>query len=90
MNQPYLPINCGFHDILLEKATLKIYCKIQYFSEIDEFITLNAVIKDIYTKNKEEFMLLATGEIIRLDKIVSVNEFISPQYTDIQDFTCDC
>lgn len=90
MNQTYEPIDCSFHDLLLAKATLKEYCKIQYFTDIHEFITLNSMIKDVFTKNKEEFMQLNTDEIIRLDSIVSINGIFSPKYINFQDFTCDC
>ncbi|MCU0437391.1 MAG: DUF2024 family protein [Raineya sp.] len=86
----YTPISCNYHDMLLAKATQKEYCKIQYFTEIREFITTNAVIKDVFTKNKEEFMQLATGETIRLDRIVSVNDEKLPTGKEIGDFSCDC
>lgn len=86
----YTPIDCNFHDALLEKATIKKYCKIQYFTEIRELITTQSIIKDIFTQNKVEYMLLATDELIRLDKIVSVDGVVSPNYTYFQDFSCDC
>ncbi len=86
----YIPINCHFHDILIEKATLKQFCKIQYFTELQELITLNTIITDIFTKNKEEFMLLVMGELVRLDKIVTINGVVSPNYAYFEDFSCDC
>jgi Rho-binding antiterminator len=90
MTTPYVPINCSFHDVLLEKATLREYCKIQYFTEIREFLTCHALIKDVFTQAGEEFALLSTGESIRLDRLVSVNGTLAPQYTHIKDFSCDC
>ena len=88
--EKYKPINCDYYDVLTEKATMKSYCKIQYFSELHEFITTNAVIKDIFTKNGEEFILLATGELIRLDRLVSINGELAPHHSRINDFSCDC
>ena len=90
MNVSYLPINCNFYDVILEKATLREYCKVQYFTEIHEFITCNALIKDVFTQAGEEFAMLSTGESIRLDKIVSINGILAPQYAYITDFSCDC
>jgi Rho-binding antiterminator len=89
-SEKYRPINCDYYDVILEKATIKSYCKIQYFSELHEFITTNAVIKDVFTKSGEEFMLLATGEVIRLDRLVSINGELTPHYARINDFSCDC
>lgn len=86
----YSPISCDFHDILLTKATLKEYCKIQYFTDLRELITVTSVIRDIYTQKGEEFMLLLTGEVIRLDKIIAIAGQMSPNYDGLIDFTCDC
>lgn len=49
-----------------------------------------SVIKDVYTKNKEEFMELITGEIVRLDRVVMIDNIKSPHFQDYMDFTCDC
>lgn len=90
MKKDYSPIDCGFHDVLLSKATLREYCKIQYYTEIKEFITTNSLIKDVFTKDGEEFMELTLGENIRLDRVVSINGMFAPNYSTIKDFTCDC
>lgn len=90
METKYKPIDCGFHDHLEAAATLRRYVKLQYFTEIHEFITVMAVVKDIYTKDKMEFLVLHTGEEIRLDRIVRIDDVPSPAYGDIDDFTCDC
>ena len=90
MKTPYLPINCSFHDVLLEYATRKKYCKIQYFTEIRELVTVHSLIKDVFTAQKEEFAVLVQGERIRLDHIISVDGIISPTYAYFEDFTCDC
>jgi Rho-binding antiterminator len=91
MEKPkYVPIDCGFHDILLAKASVSDYCKIQYFSDIHELITVTSIIKDVFTVNKEEFARLASGETIRLDAIVSIAGNVSPNYLGFYDFSCDC
>ncbi len=88
--ETYKPIDCGFYDILEANATQKRYTKIQYYTDIHEFITTNAVIKNLITAQGEEFMELATGELIRLDQIVKIDETFAPHYAGYQDFTCDC
>lgn len=69
---------------------IKINVKLQYFTEIREFITVMAVVKNLYTKDGEEFLVLSTGDEIRLDRIVRIDEVTSPTYSHIDDYTCDC
>lgn len=90
MEKTYKPIDCGFYDHLEAAATIKKYVKLQYFTEIREFITVMAVVKNLYTKDGEEFLVLSTGDEIRLDRIVRIDEVTSPTYAHIDDYTCDC
>ena len=87
--EAYKPINCDFHSVLEDLATRGAFSRIQYYSDINEFITAQAIIKDLYTKEKEEFMVLSNGDIIRLDRIVRVNDHAAPGY-DEEYFKCDC
>jgi transcriptional antiterminator Rof (Rho-off) len=70
-----MPIDCNMYDVLLVKATVKKLCSIIFKSK-EKTETLTATIVDVYTKAKEEFMQLSNGEIIRLNKIISVDEII--------------
>jgi Rho-binding antiterminator len=78
-NKKYEPINCSFHDILLENATFRKRILIVYYELDGAKKEGNNIIKDVYTKNKEEFMLLDDGKIIRLDHIVSVGGILLPE-----------
>jgi Rho-binding antiterminator len=70
----YTPINCNSYDVLLAKATLKTTCKILYTDENCNTLQTEGRIIDVYTKAKEEFLLLNTVIIIRLDKLISVDD----------------
>jgi Rho-binding antiterminator len=83
------PVACSFYDVLQEAVTRRLYSKIQYYTEIHEFLTVSAVIKNMYTKDGEEFVQLNTGETIRLDRIVRINDTLAPGQ-NVDDFTCDC
>ena len=72
ISESYTPIDCNMYDVLLSNATLKKECII-VFKNKDLIETIKAIIVDVFTKAKEEFMQLNTGVIIRLDKIISVN-----------------
>lgn len=90
----YKPINCSFYDILEAHATKKRYVRIQYFTDIHEFITVDAIIKDLYIKpdqnGKAEFMLLNTGLEIRLDRLVSVDGKLVPGKEGFDGISCEC
>lgn len=77
-NSPYIPIDCSFHDVLLAKATLKEVCQIVYVLDQKE-VTTNAMITDVFTRKKEEFLHLDDGSEIRLDYLISVAGHVLPE-----------
>jgi len=70
----YKTISCSFYDLLLEKATLKEKVQITYKVNKAPETTVSAIIVDVYTKSKEEFLKLDNDLIIRLDHIISVDD----------------
>ncbi len=86
----YKPIDVSFHDQLEAAATQRIYSKIQYKTDLEEFITVTSLIKKMLVENGEEFIVLLDGEKIRLDRIVSLNGTVAPGYQDFMDLSCDC
>jgi len=88
MNATYKPVNQEFHEMLEAIVAQKAYARIQYFSDIHEFFTRNAIIMKLYFTGEEEYMELATGEQIRLDRIVRVGDSPAPGYDDDY-FKCD-
>lgn len=90
MNTNYKPIDCNFYDLLLSAASRKEHCTLIISSDnsTDSTLTIRTIIKDVFTKNKEEFALFDSGQIIRLDKIISINGELSPQHTPYKNNTC--
>ena len=85
----YKPIDCNFYDILEALATQKRYVRIQYFTDLHEFQTVDALIKDLYIKDKFEYMLLSNGSEIRLDRLVSADgKFVPGKGFD--GISCEC
>ncbi len=68
----YKAINCSFYDKLLEYASLKKEVEI-VFENGNGRDTEVSLIKNVFTKDKAEYLLLSSGTIIRLDYIYSVN-----------------
>ena len=89
--ETYVPVSESFQDEINAFAKRKEYIKIQYFSDIHEYITRMAVIKKVYlNESNEQFIELNIGDIVRVDKIVRINDRPAPGYFGIDDFTCDC
>lgn len=78
-NRPYMPINCHFHDSLLDKATLQETVKVFFKLENGEETSVEAKILDVFTKEKVEYMTLSTGETIRLDDLIPVGGLMVPK-----------
>lgn len=85
----YKPIDCSFYDILEALATKKRYVRIQYKTELHEFQTVDALIKDLYSKQGIEYMLLANGQEIRLDLLVNVDGHYLPG-NGFDALSCEC
>ena len=69
----YHPISCDYYDELTLLAMRRTKCPVIYKNTEGVEVTNETVIKDIFTRNSEEFILLLDGSEIRLDHIVSVN-----------------
>ena len=75
MDNKYHAISCHFYDDLEVLAVKKIIAKITYFENENE-MTIEDLIVDFKTKNKEEFLILENGTQIRLDKIIKINDLV--------------
>lgn len=75
--QKYIPINCSFHDILLDRITRKQMVTIEYYSK-DGCQSKQINLVDVFTEQKEEFLVMADKVIIRLDQIISIDSIPLP------------
>jgi Rho-binding antiterminator len=73
MNESYQPIDCSFYDELEVLAMRKSNCVIEFRSDDNTITSVEDVVADVYSKNKEEFLELRSGQIIRLDRLIRVN-----------------
>lgn len=71
MADKYIPIACQLYDKLEELAVKKVKTKITYLDYYEEKVVEDFIV-DFRTKNKEEFAILSSGLIIRLDKIIEI------------------
>jgi Rho-binding antiterminator len=69
----YKPINCSYYDELEAIATLKKKVRVEYFEEKTPVKVSQVGIINLFTRNKEEFVVLSNGLTIRLDRLISVD-----------------
>lgn len=74
----YKPIDCDYYDRLEAWATTKTPSTIIYQDETDGQQSVAAVIADVYTKDKVEYLKTDAGKVIRLDTLISVNDVPVP------------
>jgi len=80
ITRDYQPISCNFYDILEAAATLKKECIIKMINADNQEEQIVSRIKNLFTKEKKEFMELENGRIIRLDQLVMVDGEILKNY----------
>ncbi len=73
MEKKYHPIDCNYYDELVLLVMQKKICEIVYRNEADEQITEQTMIKDVFTKEKAEYIELLDGKLIRLDYLISAD-----------------
>lgn len=67
--QIYEPVDCDFTDELEYLSVKKIKVILIYRDQAFKLVELRGLVTDIYTSNKEEFIVVSNGDSIRLDRI---------------------
>ena len=70
----YTSINHRFYDYLLEKSRMREKVQITFFDEKNIEDTILDIIIGIYIQKGIEYLSTQNLQIIRLDKLISVNE----------------
>lgn len=88
MGQADKPVEPGFWALLEDLVAKRPFIRIQYYSDIREFLSVTAVPKKLFERNGEPYLRLATGEEIRLDRLVRLGDKPAPGYGEDY-FKCD-
>lgn len=80
---PYTPINCEFHDVLEATATRRTAAVIRFLDDDGTPQERETRIVTLSARDGVEYAELATGERIRLDRLIAVGsnalaDFASP------------
>ena len=74
MTRTYVPIDCEFHDVLEAAATLRRIVAIDHLDDEGNRRVVDARIADLFARDGAEYMRLDDGSLIRLDRIVSIDD----------------
>ena len=90
MPTDYQPVACGFYDQLKAAATQRRRVALQYFNDLRQLCLGSGVIDTFFIRDKAEFLRLKSGEEIRLDYLIRLDDTPAPAYADYPDFSCGC
>ncbi|MBD2754830.1 hypothetical protein [Spirosoma validum] len=66
------------------------FVRIEYLTDLNEFIKTDVTIKQLLQEGEFEQLELATGDVIPLDRVVSISGRLSPKYPGYGNYSCDC
>jgi Rho-binding antiterminator len=72
-NRPYQAISCEYHDMLEILAMRRKVVGVLYVNAQDERQARVSTISDVFTQGGEEYLVMGTGEAVRLDRLVAVD-----------------
>ncbi len=84
----YKPIDSGFYEEIKLAAAQRKLVRMEYLTDLHEYIRTDALLKRMYTEDDAEFIELASGATVRLDRIVSIDGKLSPDYPGYENFAC--
>ena len=75
----YKPIDCGYYDTLEVLSMRRKECLIEFIDEHQQTQAVTSTIVDVFAKSGEEFLQLKSGQLIRLDHLLTVDNLPVPK-----------
>ncbi|WP_266369249.1 hypothetical protein [Tellurirhabdus rosea] len=76
----YQPIDRAFYDHIQATAQQKKFVRFEFLTDLHEYYKRDALIKSVETREDGEYLILAAGDEIRLDRVISVGGVMSPHF----------
>ncbi len=86
----YQPIDRAFYNTLAKAAEARQFVRLEYLTDLSEFIKADVALRRLFTQDGVEYLELATGDTIRLDRVVSISGQLSPHFPGYANYSCDC
>ncbi len=90
MNTTSRTVAPAFAALLHEAATNKKFVRIEYKTDLEEFIRADALLKASISRDNTEFLLTATGDEIPFNRVISLDGQVSPDFPGFENYSCAC
>ena len=71
--EKYIPIDCNFYDRIEAAIVLGKTVRLEYRDDSGEAVVAETRLQDTLAKDGEEFLILPSGEQVRMDRILSLD-----------------
>ena len=71
--QEYVPISCTFHDLLESHAISRKQVDICFRDSNGDAQRCSATITDVFARDGADYLVLSTGETLRIDRLIEVD-----------------
>ena len=82
--------NPSTDDEFRKLIPLNKFVRLDYFTDLREFIRTDALTKSMANIDGVDYLELATGEQIPLDRVIRIDGHLSPKYPGYDDYSCSC
>ncbi|CCH56722.1 hypothetical protein BN8_06105 [Fibrisoma limi BUZ 3] len=79
-----------FADTLRDAAARRQFVRLEYMTDLHEFIKADVLLKSATATNGVDVLELANGEQVPFNRVVSISGQLSPRYPGYGNYSCDC
>lgn len=83
-------LNGSFLTQLQDAVHHRRFVRLEYFTDLHEFIRTDALLKAIVTREEIDYLVLAIGDEIPVKQVVSINGVLSSDYPGYDNYSCSC
>lgn len=80
MESDYKPVESHFRQSIESLVAERKKVTLNYITDLRELLTTTGLVREITRRNGADYLTLNTGEEIRLDRIVRVENTLAPGY----------
>ncbi|NMT64532.1 hypothetical protein [Marinobacter orientalis] len=73
VSNAYQPVRCEIHSLLREYLTSSRLAEVVYRDDAGQIQTTHDIIRDLFSRAGQEFVLLGRGHMIRLDHVLTLD-----------------
>jgi Rho-binding antiterminator len=89
MESDYKPVESHFRQSIESLVAERKKVTFNYVTDLRELLTATGLAREVVSRNGADYLTLSTGEEIRLDRIVRVDNTLAPGY-ESYDFGNSC